>query len=79
MPAAAAQQACAPDLALPLTLKRALIEQADRLYYPVGNQPVCSLYTAQEMIRSGWLVLREDGRYEITPDGQRAAEVSEHA
>jgi hypothetical protein len=31
------------------------------------------------MIRSGWLVLREDGRYEITPDGQRAAEVSEHA
>ena len=46
---------------------------------PVGNQPVCSLYTAQEMIRSGWLVLREDGRYEITPDGQRAAEVSEHA
>ena len=79
MPAAAAQQACAPDRALPLTLKRALIEQADRLYYLVGNQPVCSLYTAQEMIRSGWLVLREDGRYEITPDGQRAAEVSEHA
>jgi hypothetical protein len=73
------QPTCAPDRALPLTLKRALIEQAERLYYPFGNQPVCSLYTAQEMIRSGWLVLREDGRYEITPDGQRAAEVSEHA
>ena len=73
------QPTCAPGRALPLTLKRALIEQANRLYYPVGNQPVCSLYTAQEMIRSGWLVLREDGRYEITPDGQRAAEVSEHA
>jgi hypothetical protein len=50
------------DRALPLTLKRALIEQAERLYYRVGNQPVCSLYTAQEMIRSGWLVLRAGTR-----------------
>src|SRR3982074_1680660 len=45
------QPTCAPDRALPLTLKRALIEQANRLYYPVGNPPVCSFYTAQEMIR----------------------------
>jgi hypothetical protein len=49
-----------------------LIARSDRLYHPGGNHPLCSLHTAQEMVRSGWLVL-QDGRYEITTEGVRAA------
>ena len=53
-----------------------LSARSDRLYHPGSNHPVCSLHTAQEMIRSGWLVLR-DGRYEITTEGLRAAKSGE--
>ena len=49
-------------------LYRYLVVRTDRLYHPGGNQPVCSLQTGLEMVRSGWLMVR-DGRYEITPDG----------
>jgi hypothetical protein len=45
----------------------------DRLYYPGGNHPICSVQLAREMVRSGWMTKR-DGDYEITPDGQLAAE-----
>ena len=50
-----------------------LVARTDRLYYPGGNEPVCTVYTAQEMVRSGWLIL-QDGKYQITPDGRRAVE-----
>lgn len=50
-----------------------LIARTDRLYHPGGNHPICSVYTAQEMVRSGWLSLRH-GRYEITPDGRHVLE-----
>jgi hypothetical protein len=50
--------------------------RSDRLYHPGRNHPVCSLHTAQEMVRCGWLVLR-DGRYEITTEGLRAAKSGE--
>ena len=56
-------------------LYRYLIARSDRLYHPGGSQPVCSLHTAHEMVRFGWLMLR-DGRYEITPEG-RTLEPSE--
>ena len=36
------------------------------------------LHNAQEMVRSGWLVVR-DGRYEITPERVRAAKQRELA
>jgi len=50
-----------------------LIVRSDRLYHPGGNAPVCSVQAAEEMVRSGWLTLR-DGRYEITPEGRDAAD-----
>ena len=50
-----------------------LIDRTDRLYYPGGSHPLCSVQTAQEMVRAGWL-LRRDGRYEITPAGLRVLE-----
>jgi hypothetical protein len=76
MPAAAAQQACAPDPALPPTLKRAPIEQADRLYWQ--STPLLVGHRAgDDPIRLAGA--SRDGRYEITPDGQRATEVSEYA
>lgn len=50
-----------------------LIARTDRLYHPGGNDAVCSLFTAQEMVRSGWLIVR-NGRYEITPEGRRFGE-----
>jgi hypothetical protein len=50
-----------------------LIARTDRLYHPGSNDAVCSLYTAQEMVRSGWLIVR-NGRYEITPEGRRFGE-----
>jgi hypothetical protein len=52
-------------------LYRYLVVRNDRLYHPGGNQPVCSLQTGLEMVRSGWLMVR-DGRFEITPDGLHA-------
>ena len=55
-------------------LYRYLVVRNDRLYYPGGNQPVCSLQTGLEMVRSGWLIVR-DGRYEITPDGLHALDL----
>jgi len=51
-----------------------LIDRTDRLYYPGGSHPVCSVQTAQEMVRAGWLV-RRDGKYEITPAGLRVLEL----
>ncbi len=50
-----------------------LIARDDGLFHPGGNRPICSLHDAQEMVRLGWLTIR-DGRYEITPEGQDAAE-----
>jgi hypothetical protein len=50
-----------------------LVARTDRLYHPGGVRPVCGLQTAQEMVRQGWLVIR-NGRYEITPEGLRVGE-----
>ena len=55
-------------------LYRYFVVRNDRLYHPGGNQPVCSLQTGLEMVRSGWLIVR-DGRYEITPDGLHALDL----
>jgi hypothetical protein len=49
-------------------LYKYLVVRNDRLYHPGGSHPVCSLMTALEMVRSGWLRVR-GGRYEITPYG----------
>jgi hypothetical protein len=51
-----------------------LINRTGRLYYPGGSRPVCSVQTALEMVRAGWLV-RRDGRFEVTPDGSRVLEL----
>ena len=53
-----------------------LIARTDRLYHPGGIDPLCSIQTAREMVRSGWLVER-DGKYEITPAGQLAVEAGQ--
>jgi len=50
-----------------------LISRTGRLYYPGGNRPVCSVQTAEEMVRAGLLV-QHDGRYEITHEGLRVLE-----
>ncbi|MDA9421910.1 hypothetical protein [Bradyrhizobium guangdongense] len=50
-----------------------LLVRNDRLYYPGGSHPICSIQLAREMVRSGWMT-KQDGEYEITPDGQLAAE-----
>jgi hypothetical protein len=50
-----------------------LVARNDRLYHPGGNKPVCSLNAARDMIRSGWLIARDD-RFEITPEGRLALE-----
>ena len=47
-----------------------LIDRTGRLYYPGGSRPVCSVQTAQEMVRAGILVQR-NGRYEVTQEGLR--------
>jgi len=52
-----------------------LIAGDDALFHPGGNHSLCRLHHARQMVRSGWLVVR-DGRYEITPDGQRALEAN---
>ena len=50
-----------------------LLVRNDRLYYPGGNNPVCSVQLAREMVRSG-LMTKRNGDYEITPEGRLAAE-----
>ena len=50
-----------------------LIARSDRLYHPGASHPVCSIHTAREMVRSGWMTAQGD-QYSITPDGLRAAE-----
>ena len=50
-----------------------LFARTDRLYHPGGNDPACSLYTGQEMVRAGWLIIR-GSRYEITAEGLQALE-----
>ena len=51
-----------------------LINRTGRLYYTGGSHPVCSVQTALEMLRAGWLVRRDD-RFEATPDGLRVLEL----
>ena len=50
-----------------------LVARNDRLYYPGDNHPLCSVQTAREMVRSGWMENR-GAEYVITPDGLRVAE-----
>lgn len=47
-----------------------LVARHGRLYYPGGCEPLCGVQAAKDLVRSGRLILRE-GRYEITPKGQR--------
>ncbi len=51
-----------------------LIARDDSFFHPGGNRPLCGLHDANEMVRSGWLAVRDDGGYELTPEGHRAAE-----
>jgi hypothetical protein len=46
-----------------------LVARTGRVYHPGGSRPVCSVQTANEMVRAGWLVHR-DGKYEITGEGR---------
>ena len=55
-----------------------LIDRTGRLYYPGGSHPVCSVQTAKEMVRAGWLVQRGD-RYEITSAGLRVLDLESPA
>jgi hypothetical protein len=50
-----------------------LVVRNDRLYYPGGVTPTCSLSAARDMIQSGWLIAR-DHKFEITSEGQLAVE-----
>jgi hypothetical protein len=50
-----------------------LIARCSGLSHPGSNQLTCGARTAKEMVRSGWLELRGDGRYEITSNGRRVA------
>ena len=50
-----------------------LVARTGRVYYPGGSHPVCSVQTALELVRAGWLI-RQGDRYEITPEGLRALE-----
>jgi hypothetical protein len=50
-----------------------LVTRTGRVYYPGGSRPICSLQTALDMTRAGWLVRRAD-RFEITPEGLRVLE-----
>jgi hypothetical protein len=53
-----------------------LVARYGGLYRPGGTYPACSFQTAQEMVRSGWLIFR-GGRYEVTPAGRRAIELND--
>jgi hypothetical protein len=50
-----------------------LVARDGRLYYPGSSQPLGPVRVAKELVRSGWLILR-DGKYKITPEGQRATD-----
>lgn len=50
-----------------------LVARTGRVYYPGGSRPVCSVQTAMDMVRAGWLVRRGD-KFEITPEGLRVLE-----
>jgi uncharacterized protein (DUF169 family) len=50
-----------------------LVGRNGRLYYPGGCEPLCGVQAAKDLVRSGRLIHRE-GKYEITPEGQRAFE-----
>lgn len=63
-----------PSRSMLSTLRQAqlygyLIARDDR-----RQPPLCGLHDANEMVRSGWLAVRDDGGYELTPEGHRAAE-----
>ncbi len=67
-----------PSRSMLRTLRQAqlygyLIPRGDSFFHPGGHRPLCSPQDAQRMVRSGWLTIR-DGRYEITHEGQDAAE-----
>jgi hypothetical protein len=60
----------------PLRLARVygfLLGGKDGLYYPGGEQPVCTLALARKMVEGGWLE-RHGQRYEPTQQGLQAAE-----
>jgi hypothetical protein len=48
-----------------------LIARNERLYHPGGSHPVCSLQIGLEMVRCGWMRIRDGGRCEITLEGLR--------
>jgi hypothetical protein len=50
-----------------------LVNRSDRLYHPGASHPVCSIHTAREMVRCGWLTAQGD-RYSITTEGSRRVE-----
>jgi hypothetical protein len=52
-----------------------LIARDDALFHPGGNHSLCGLHHARQMVRSGWLMIR-NGRYELTPEGQRVLEAN---
>jgi hypothetical protein len=51
-----------------------LVARNGRLFHPGGSHPVCSLQAGLEMVRSGWMRIRDGGLYEITPKGLRAVD-----
>src|SRR5215475_147297 len=54
-----------------------LVARGNRLYHPGGNEPICNLHMAHEMIRSGWLTF-QDGKYKITSEGQQANVITDY-
>lgn len=66
----------APSPAMRRVLRQArpygyLQAREGRLFHPGGTKPLCSVETAEEMARAGWLK-READRYEFTPEGASA-------
>lgn len=55
-----------------------LLARFSGVSHPGGDHAICGAQTAKEMLRSGWLTLRDDGRYEITRNGRLAAGLTEH-
>ena len=56
-----------------------LVARYSGLCHPGGDRSICGAQAAKQMVRSGWLVHRDDGKYEITVDGRSAAGVGDHA
>ena len=52
-----------------------LIARHGRLHHPGGNRPLCGVQLSKELVRSGCLRLRS-GKYELTPEGLRRADVA---